>query len=90
MRPRSIRARLTTSYLLLVSVCLVLAATYVTWRLQAQYTNTYRRVILTQSTLIGRMLDWYAHEGLPPGGIDRTRVAGGRRVCHDHRASGSR
>ena len=71
MRPRSIRARLTTSYVLLVSVCLVLAATYVTWRLQAQYTNTYRRVILTQSTLIGRMLDWYAHEGLPPDRLEQ-------------------
>lgn len=71
MKPRSIRARLTISYLVLVSVCLVLAATYVTWRLQAQYTNTYRRVILTQSILIGRMLDWYAHEGLPVDRLER-------------------
>ncbi len=71
MRPRSIRARLTVSYILLASVCLVLAATYVTWRLQAQYTNTYRRVILTQSILIGRMLDWYAHEGLSTDRLER-------------------
>jgi two-component system phosphate regulon sensor histidine kinase PhoR len=71
MRARSIRARLTLSYLALVSVSLVLVATYVTWRLQAQYTNTYRRVILTQSILIGRMLDWYAHEGLPPDRLER-------------------
>ncbi len=63
MRAMSIRGRLTTSYLLLVSICLVLGATYVTWRLQAQYMFTYRSVIMTQSRLIGRMLQTYAEEG---------------------------
>ncbi len=60
MKQPSIRLRLTASYLLLTSVCLVLVATYVTWRLQAQYMQTYRSVILTQSRLIGRMLEEYA------------------------------
>lgn len=63
MRPPSIRAKLTASYLLLVSGCLVLVATYVTWRLQAQYMQTYRSVVLTQSRLISRMLAEYAREG---------------------------
>lgn len=60
---RSIRARLTISYVLLALVCLVLVATYVTWRLQAQYMATYRSVVLTQSRLISRMLQEYAREG---------------------------
>ncbi len=72
MRARSIRGRLTTSYLLLVSICLVLVATYVTWRLQAQYMFTYRSVILTQSRLIGRMMQTYAEEGkADPGDLER-------------------
>jgi two-component system phosphate regulon sensor histidine kinase PhoR len=63
MRARSIRGRLTTSYILLVSICLILAAIYVTWRLQAQYMYTYRSMVLTQSRLIGGMLNTYAKEG---------------------------
>jgi two-component system phosphate regulon sensor histidine kinase PhoR len=63
MRSRSVRARLTTSYILLVSICLVLVTTYVTWRLQRQYMTTYGSVILTQSRMIGRMLQQYAAEG---------------------------
>jgi two-component system phosphate regulon sensor histidine kinase PhoR len=63
MRPRSIRARLVISYILLVSLCLVLVATFVTWRLQHQYMTTYGSVVLTQSRIIGRMLEQYAAEG---------------------------
>lgn len=63
MRTRSIRARLTASYLLLVCVCLILVATFVTWRLQVQYMSTYGSVILTQSRLISRMMQQYAKEG---------------------------
>jgi two-component system phosphate regulon sensor histidine kinase PhoR len=63
MTSRSIRARLTTSYLLLVLVSLVTVATFVTWRLQQQYMTTYGSVILTQSRLISQMLQEYAHEG---------------------------
>jgi two-component system phosphate regulon sensor histidine kinase PhoR len=72
MKARSIRGRLTTSYLLLVSICLVLVATYVTWRLQAQYMFTYRSMVLTQSRLIGGMLHTYAQEGkTDPAALDR-------------------
>ncbi|MBI3998537.1 MAG: HAMP domain-containing protein [Armatimonadetes bacterium] len=63
MMQRSIRARLTASYLLLVSACLILVATFVTWRLQVQYMTTYRSVILTQARLISRMLQEYGQEG---------------------------
>jgi len=56
MKPSSIRLRLTASYLLLVLGCLVLVATYMAWRLQAEYMNTYRSVVATQSRLIARML----------------------------------
>lgn len=66
MRQSSIRTRLTTSYLLLVLICLVLVAIFVTWRLQVQYTETYGRVIVTQSRLIARMLEEYAEEGTAP------------------------
>ncbi|MGQ0571800.1 MAG: ATP-binding protein [Armatimonadota bacterium] len=72
MSGRSIRARLMTSYVLLVSICLVLVATFVTWRLQAQYMTTYRSVILTQARLIGRMLQQYALEGeVTPARLER-------------------
>lgn len=72
MSSRSIRARLMTSYVLLVSICLVLVATFVTWRLQAQYMTTYRSVILTQARLIGRMLQQYAlEEGATPPRLER-------------------
>jgi two-component system phosphate regulon sensor histidine kinase PhoR len=63
MRSRSVRVRLTTSYILLVSICLVLVTTYVTWRLQHQYMTTYGSVVLTQSRMVGRMLQQYAAEG---------------------------
>ncbi|MDR7485439.1 MAG: ATP-binding protein [Armatimonadota bacterium] len=62
MRPRSIRARLIASYLVLVSVCLIVVATFVTWRLQFQYMSYYRRVVSTQALLIGRMLQAYVRE----------------------------
>lgn len=62
MRHPSIGLRLTISYLLLVLVCLVPVAIYVTWRLQAEYMETYRSMILMQSRLIGRMLEEYARE----------------------------
>lgn len=78
MRTRSIRGRLTITYLLLVSICLILVATYVTWRLQAQYMFTYRSVIMTQSRLIGRMLQTYAEEG-------KTDVAALERTAQDFR-----
>ncbi len=63
MRQPSIRLKLTRSYLLLVLVCLVLVATFVTWRLQAEYTQTYRSVVLTQSRLIARMFEEVLREG---------------------------
>ncbi|MDR7418529.1 MAG: ATP-binding protein [Armatimonadota bacterium] len=63
MRHRSIRVRLTISYLLLVLVSLVLVAVFVTWRLQQQYMMTYGSVILTQSRLISRMLQQAAQQG---------------------------
>ncbi len=63
MRHGSIRTRLTTSYLLLVLLSLVFVAVFVTWRLQVQYTETYGRVIVTQSRLIARMLEEYAEGG---------------------------
>ncbi|MGH2405960.1 MAG: histidine kinase dimerization/phospho-acceptor domain-containing protein, partial [bacterium] len=62
MKPSSIRLRLTASYLLLVLGCLVLVATYMAWRLQAEYMDTYRSVVATQSRLIARMLEEYAGE----------------------------
>ncbi len=63
MTHRSIRTRLTTSYLLLVLLYLVCVAVFVTWRLQVQYTETYGRVIVTQARLIARMLEEYAEDG---------------------------
>jgi two-component system phosphate regulon sensor histidine kinase PhoR len=63
MKTRSVRARLVISYVLLVSLCLVLVAAFVTWRLQRQYMTTYGSVVLTQSRIIGRMLEQYAAEG---------------------------
>jgi two-component system phosphate regulon sensor histidine kinase PhoR len=72
MRHRSIRTRLTASYLLLVLLCLVFVAVFVTWRLQVQYTETYGRVIVTQSRLIARMLEEYAEDGGPaPARLER-------------------
>ncbi|MDQ7857964.1 MAG: ATP-binding protein [Armatimonadota bacterium] len=63
MKTRSVRARLVSSYILLVSLCLVLVATFVTWRLQRQYMTTYGSVVLTQSRIISRMLEQYVAEG---------------------------
>ena len=63
MTHRSIRTRLTSSYLLLVLLYLVCVAVFVTWRLQVQYTETYGRVIVTQARLIARMLEEYAEDG---------------------------
>jgi two-component system phosphate regulon sensor histidine kinase PhoR len=74
---RTIRGRLTVSYLSLVTVCLVVVALFVTWRLQAQYMLTYRSVILTQARLISRMLQEYAREAPAAVQADRlARVAG--------------
>ncbi|MDR7481380.1 MAG: ATP-binding protein [Armatimonadota bacterium] len=70
MRPRSIRSRLALSYLALATLCLVLVATFVTWRLQLQYTTTYAWVIERQARLIGRMLEEYARDG----GADPARL----------------
>ena len=63
MRSRSIRSRLVLSYVVLAALCLVLVATFVTWRLQRQYTTTYAWVIERQARLIGRMLEEYARDG---------------------------
>jgi len=68
---RSIRTRLMTSYILLVSVCLILVATFVTWRLQSQYMAYYRRVVGTQAVLVSRMLQAYAREGAPPARLEQ-------------------
>jgi two-component system phosphate regulon sensor histidine kinase PhoR len=63
VRSRSIRSRLVLSYVVLAALCLVLVATFVTWRLQRQYTTTYAWVIERQARLIGRMLEEYARDG---------------------------
>jgi signal transduction histidine kinase len=63
VRSRSIRSRLALSYLVLATLCLVLVATFVTWRLQLQYTTTYAWVIERQARLIGRMLEEYVRDG---------------------------
>ncbi|MCL6551877.1 MAG: cell wall metabolism sensor histidine kinase WalK [Firmicutes bacterium] len=63
MRSQSIRSRLVLSYVVLAALCLVLVATFVTWRLQRQYTTTYAWVIERQARLIGRMLEEYARDG---------------------------
>ncbi|MDR7543123.1 MAG: ATP-binding protein [Armatimonadota bacterium] len=68
---RSIRTRLMISYILLVFVCLVLVATFVTWRLQFQYMTYYRRVVGTQAVLISRMLQAYAREGAAPARLEQ-------------------
>jgi two-component system, OmpR family, phosphate regulon sensor histidine kinase PhoR len=76
MNRRTIRGRLTVSYLSLVTVCLVVVALFVTWRLQQQYMLTYRSVILTQARLIGRMLQEYGKDGPAAAQTDRlSRVA---------------
>jgi len=63
VRSQSIRSRLVLSYVVLAALCLVLVATFVTWRLQRQYTTTYAWVIERQARLIGRMLEEYARDG---------------------------
>jgi len=80
MTHRSIRTRLTTSYLLLVLLCLVCVAVFVTWRLQVQYTETYGRVIVTQARLIARMLEEYAEDGGKTGTLSQLYVPVGRRI----------
>lgn len=72
MRSRSIRSRLALSYLVLAALCLALVATFVTWRLQLQYTTTYAWVIERQARLIGRMLEEYVRDGrVDPARLER-------------------
>jgi two-component system phosphate regulon sensor histidine kinase PhoR len=55
----------------LVAICLVVVALFVTWRLQAQYMLTYRSVILTQARLISRMLQEYGKDSPAGTQVDR-------------------
>src|SRR2546426_6707875 len=57
---RSIRWKLTSSYLLLVVLVLVIVTAYVTKALHRSYVNTYAYVVATQAKVISLMMREYA------------------------------
>lgn len=59
-RRRSIRWRITSSYLLLVFVVLLIFTAYVGTALERQYERTYRYVVGIQARLISLMMEEYA------------------------------
>ncbi len=59
---RSIRWKLTSSYLVLVLVVLVVVTGYVVQALQRSYVNTYAYVVATQAKVISLMMREYAGE----------------------------
>ncbi|MBI2972411.1 MAG: HAMP domain-containing protein [Armatimonadetes bacterium] len=56
---RSIRWKLTSSYLILVTVALVVVTAYVVRALQQSYVNTYSYVVATQAKVISLMMREY-------------------------------
>ncbi len=62
MMLRSIRWKLTSSYLVLVLVVLVVVTGYVVQALQRSYVNTYAYVVATQAKVISLMMREYAGE----------------------------
>lgn len=59
---RSIRWKLTSSYLVLVLVVLIVVTGYVVQALQRSYVNTYAYVVATQAKVIALMMREYAGE----------------------------
>lgn len=59
---RSIRWKLTSSYLVLVLIVLVVVTGYVVQALQRSYVNTYAYVVATQAKVISLMMREYAGE----------------------------
>lgn len=57
---RSIRWKITSSYLLLVLLVLVIVTAYVVRALERQYVNTYAYVVATQAKVISLMMREYA------------------------------
>ncbi|MBI2200879.1 MAG: hypothetical protein HYU43_02945 [Armatimonadetes bacterium] len=57
---RSIRWKLTSSYLILVTVALLVVTAYVVRALQRSYVNTYSYVVATQAKVISLMMREYA------------------------------
>src|SRR5437870_11149154 len=57
---RSIRWKLTSSYLLLVVLVLVIVTAYVTQALHRSYVSTYAYVVATQAKVISLMMREYA------------------------------
>ncbi len=56
---RSIRWRITSSYLVLVLIVLSLVTAVVVWALQRQYVDTYKYVVKTQAKMIALMMRDY-------------------------------
>lgn len=61
---RSLRWKLTTSYLLLVVFSLAVAAAYLIPAITQFYLRAYERDILNQAQVVARMLETYAAEGV--------------------------
>lgn len=59
---RSIRWKITSSYLLLVLVVLVIVTVYVARALEQQYVNTYAYIVATQAKVISLMMGEYVDE----------------------------
>jgi len=57
---RSIRWKITSSYLVLVLLVLVIFTAYVVRALERSYLNTYRYVVATQAKVISLMMKEYA------------------------------
>lgn len=72
---RSLRWKLTASYLLLVVFSLAVAAAYLIPALTRFYLTAYERDMLTQATLAARMLGRYREEGASLAQLDRIAAA---------------
>ena len=59
---RSIRWKITSSYLLLVLLVLVIVTAFVAYRLERQYVNTYAYMVGTQAKVISLMVREYADQ----------------------------
>jgi len=57
---RSIRWKITTSYLVLVLLVLTIVTAVVVWALERQYVDTYKYVVTTQAKMIALMMRDYA------------------------------
>ncbi len=57
---RSIRWKITSSYLVLVLLVLIIVTVYVVVALERQYVDTYKYVVTTQAKMISRMMREYA------------------------------